>query len=151
MLAIFNWKDTHQDYRLPLMKFGITEEQYFAREFWGGTCFQIRDGNLQLNQIPAHGVRLFSLRRIQPGQASYLGGDFHVSQGLEITKWTETQSNLNFQIERPGDTRGQIDLYLPQTPTMIKINNHKLDWQILDKQIYRVAVQFEQLAEISIL
>ena len=151
MLAIFNWKDTPQDYSLPLVKFGIAEDQYFAREFWRGTCFQIRDGNLQLNQIPAHGVRLFSLRHIQPGQACYLGGDLHVSQGLEITKWSETRSNLKFQIERPGDTRGQIDLYLPHTPTMIKINNHKSDWQILNKQIYRIVVQFKQLAEISII
>jgi alpha-galactosidase len=151
MLAIFNWKGTTQDYRLPLKKFGITGSQYFAREFWGGTCFQIRDGNLTINQIPAHGVRLFSLRCIQPEQACYLGGDLHISQGLEITKWSATLSNLNFKIERPGDTQGHFDLYLPKTPTMIKINRHKNDWQQLDKQIYRIAVQFEQLADVSII
>jgi alpha-galactosidase len=150
LLAIFNWKDTPQDYRMSLNKFGITEGQYLAREFWGGTCFHILEGNLQLNQIPAHGVRLFALRRIQPQQASYIGGDLHISQGLEITKWSATSSNLNFQIERPGDTQGQIDLYLPQTPTMMKINHHKIDWQRLDEQIYRVAIQFENLAEVSI-
>ena len=151
MLAIFNWKDTPQDYKLPLRKFGITENQYFAREFWEGAYFQIRDGNLHLNQIPAHGVRLFSLRHILPEQACYLGGNLHVSQGLEITKWSDTLSTINFQIERPGDTQGQIDLYLPQTPTMMKINNQKIDWQIIEKQIYRVDVQFEELAEVSII
>jgi hypothetical protein len=94
---------------------------------------------------------LFSLRRIQPEQACYLGGNLHISQGLEITNWSAEHSNLYFQIERPGDTRGQIDFYLPHTPKMMKVNHQEIDWQMFDKQIYRVAVQFEQLAEISIL
>ena len=94
---------------------------------------------------------MFSLRRIQPKKECYLVGDLHISQGLEITKWSATLSNLNFHIERPGNTRGQIDIYLPQNPTMMKINHQKIDWQILDKQIYRVAVQFEQHADVSII
>ena len=150
LLAVLNWFDTNWNKSILLEKLGLPEGKYFAREFWTDAISQTSEGILTFDQIPAHGVRLVALRPAQLDQACYLGGNFHISQGLEITQWSESSLSLNFQIEKPGNNQGQIDLYLPQPPTMITANQKAIKWQALDKDIYRLHTQFEQTAEVQI-
>jgi hypothetical protein len=95
-------------------------------------------------------VRLLALRLAQNGQAIYLGSDLHISQGLEVTQWTETAQNIRFRIERPGPARGQIELYLPRPPVRASIQEKELACQPLGAGVYRLPVDFEQVAEIEI-
>jgi len=152
LLAIFNWEDAPQDMVLPLDKCDLPGGAYFAREFWSGSINQISDGILKLLAVPAHGVRLVSLRPLDQEVARFLGGDLHISQGLEVTTWgSSTKDGLRFQLKRPGRGTGLVDLYLPRSPVKATLNLEELQWHSLGGGCYRFQVAFDQHAEVQIM
>ncbi|MBU0510749.1 MAG: alpha-galactosidase, partial [Chloroflexi bacterium] len=148
LLAIFNWDDKPAGARLPLEKFDLDPDgDYFARSFWDGTTARIGGGVLTLRGIPAHGVRLLSLRRMG---AVYLGSDLHISQGLEVTQWVESPSNLRVRLERPGKARGEIEVALPRPPDKVVLNQKPVACQSAGQGRYRIPVEFERIGELEI-
>ncbi len=160
LLAIFNWDDKPADTTLPLEKFDLDPDgDYFARSFWGGTTARIGGGVLTLGRIPAHGVRLLSLRSLPPGSpaasgemwgAAYLGSDLHISQGLEVAAWLATPNGVRLRLERPGKARGEIELALPRLPEQVIFNQRSVDCQPAGLDRYRIPVEFERIAELEI-
>jgi alpha-galactosidase len=150
LLAIFNWEDEKQDVSLPLEKFSLPLGEYLTREFWSGDTTRISGGLLTLKSIPAHGVKLLALRSAPSESPCYLGSDLHISQGLEVTEWSETPTNFKLRLERPGRASGQVDLYLPREPEKVIINQKKIIFHPLGEGVYRLPVDFEQIAEIEI-
>ena len=154
LAAIFNWDNEERDVTIPLGRFDLPDGDYFAREFWGGSLTRISDGMLHLKGIPAHGVKLVALTP-SPSPAGreeplYLGSDLHISQGLEVTQWSGSPANFSLQLERPAQSQGQIELYLPHPPSKVVLNQKEVDWQVLGDDIYRIPVQFQQIANIQI-
>lgn len=152
LLGVFNWDDLPQDMTLPLDKFHLPPGDYYAREFWSGTTRRVSDGILDLPAIPAHGVKLLSIRPVTQGRAGFLGGDLHISQGLEVTAWQPSLvDGLRLQLDRPGRAYGVIDLYLPQPPAIATLNHKEVQWRLLEDGCYRFPVAFDQRADIKIL
>jgi hypothetical protein len=150
LLGIFNWDDEERDIHTSLEEFSLPEGPYFVREFWSGKTSRLINGHLRLDQIPAHGVQVVALRAVQNNKACYLGSNLHISQGLEVTQWFEVSSKIKFHLERPGHAQGQIDLYLPNSPSIASVNQEGTGWQLLDTDIYRLQVQFKQHAVVEI-
>lgn len=150
LLAVFNWDDIVRDVTVPLARFDLPEGFYFSREFWSGGITRISDGMLHLMGVPAHGVKLLSLRPIFEGNLVYLGSDLHISQGLEVTQWSESPKNIKFRLERPGEDQGLIDLYLPRAPSKVEISQKEVSWKALGDDIYRIPVQFQKTVDIQI-
>jgi alpha-galactosidase len=155
LLSIFNWDDTPQDVTLPLERFDLSSSDYFAREFWSGVTQRISGGLLTLERIPAHGVKVLALTpNPSPtgrGESLYLGSDLHISQGLEVSGWSVSATNLRILLERPGKAEGVIDLYLSESPIEVILNQKEISWQSLENDVYRIPVKFKQTAEIEIL
>jgi len=152
LLAIFNWEDKPQDVNFPLEKFDLSPDQeYHWRAFWSGTSGLISSGSLELNAIPPHGVRLLSLRPKPKDGPVYLGSNLHISQGLEVTQWSAiTPEQVHFQLERPGKTQGEIELYLPHAPQRATINQKEVSWKSTGQDCYTFPVSFDQSAELDI-
>jgi alpha-galactosidase len=150
LLGIFNWDEKERDLSLSLEKFDLSSGEYLAREFWSGETARISNGELILNGMPVHSTRLLALRPIQPARACYLGSDLHISQGLEVTTWSESATNFRIRLERTGKAAGQVDLYLPKEPERITLNRKDIIYQSLAESVYRLSVEFENVAEIEI-
>jgi alpha-galactosidase len=150
LLAIFNWADEEQDLSVTLKKLALPTGEYLAREFWQEEITRISGGTLTLKDIPAHGVKLLALRPAQTDLGCYLGSDLHISQGLEVSQWSVTPKNLRMRLEKPGKAQGHIDLFLPRPPERTSIQQKEIACQPLGEGIYRLPVDFEQVAEIEI-
>jgi len=156
LLAIFNWDDKPADLTLPLAKFDLDPDgDYFARSFWDETTARIGGGLLTLRGIPAHGVRLLSLRPTPPVSGGmggvYLGSNLHISQGLEVAAWTVSPTNgVRLRLERPGNARGEIEVSLPRLPDKVVLNKKSVDCQPAGPGRYRIPVEFERIAELEI-
>ncbi len=88
LLAVYNWADKTRDLALHLQDtFLDTRETYLARSFWTGETYRLNQDPLTLPAVPAHGVVLLAARRFTPRLPQYVGGDLHISQGLEVTGW----------------------------------------------------------------
>ena len=153
-----------------LAQLGLPFMNYFAREFWSGRLQWVSDGTLHLSGIPAHGAQAVALTPAPPvnsvaggEEALYLGGDLHISQGLEVAEWSLSQEgDLRIGLERPGTAKGVIDLYLPLPPESASISRAAsiskaasisgaaLSWQQVGEQCYRFLIEFDQQAAIEI-
>ena len=152
LLAIFNWEDEPTEQQtLPLKQFDLPPGAYFARSFWTGESRRTQGGSLTLKPIPAHGVRLLALTPDPgAGEPLYLGGDLHISQGLEVAQWSVTNGEVDFLLQRPGSAQGQIELFLASPPSQILLENESVSWDQLSPGIYRLDVAFSRRAHIEV-
>ena len=154
VLACFNWGDepekipfNPQDFNLPESKNAI------AREFWTGQLYPLNKDTVPEIFLPAHGVRLFALRALESGSPIYLGGDLHISQGLEVSAWKvsdhEEGHTLELHLERPGQADGNVDISLPAAPTHVLLNGLPVPFVELSPGCYRFNVAFDRAAAIQ--
>ncbi len=151
LLAFFNWDDKESDQTLPLEHFHLDpQEIYYVRSFWDGRLERVEKGYLPQTRVPPHGVMLIALRPLKMDSPQYLGGDLHISQGLEVTHWESSSSHLRFKISRPGFSQGQIDIRSLQTPQRAFVNHKETNWRPLLPNCYRLSVRFDKTADIEI-
>jgi hypothetical protein len=80
----------------------------------------------------------------------YIGGDLHISQGMEVIAWEPMGDRLAIRLERPGQSQGFIDLSLPQPPCKARLDQVDLSWETIGEQLYRFPVQFNRQAMIEL-
>ncbi len=114
LAALFNWEDQEQDLAFHWRDFNLEPGlTYLAREFWTGKVLRMDQGGRVFKSVPAHSCLLLAVRPVGE-KPLYLGGDLHISQGLEVTRWVPGPHGLRFRLERPGRVEGGVDLWLPQ-------------------------------------
>jgi hypothetical protein len=84
----------------------------------------------------------------------YLGGNLHISQGLEVSAWDISAAldykTLMVRLERPGQVQGDMDLFLPAPPLQVLLNNLPLPFTELTSGCYRFSLDFDRTADILI-
>jgi alpha-galactosidase len=151
LLALFNWVDVPQEMTLHLSEYGLAAGGVcWGREFWGGRVFTARNGSIPLGEIPSHGAALLAVRPGQPETPLYLGGDLHLSQGLEVTAWEVFSDELRFSIQRPGRIAGSVDLSLPGPVRNVTLNGSSLVWELVADGVYRLPLQAFETAAIQV-
>jgi alpha-galactosidase len=156
LVALFNWADEPQDLTLNLNDYYIdsTGEMY-AREYWGGKCHIIPfseqpSSELIIPGVPPHGVRLFALRPRRPHIPQYLGGNMHISQGLEVTDWQFKDGNLEFAISRPGSAQGRIEIATPRPIKSAQLNEKSIPWNEVARGRYSLDLELFRQARIKV-
>ena len=151
LLAVFNWTKRPYTAMLPLAAFDLPAGEYLAREFWSGDLFSLSGDALPSGEVPPHGARLFALRPRKPAEPQYLGGDLHISQGLEVTQWSaNSRREVCFTLTRPGKAHGEIVLALPNPPRAVILNGRPISWKAAAEKVYRLPVAFDRRAVIEI-
>lgn len=127
LLAWFNWSESAQHPAMNLADFDLDPAlAWWGRDFWPGVdrrpaapvFADSGAGSFEPREIPSHGVRLLAVRQHSPGLPAYLGSDLHISQGLEVSRLslhpgTDKTTRLSLRLERPGDTHGTVDVFVP--------------------------------------
>jgi alpha-galactosidase len=162
LLGMFNWEDNPRDIALRLSDFYLNPEQiYLARSFWDGMVYEVgRKTNqpnsreeLMLESISPHGAVILALRP-KRSQPQYLGGNLHISQGMELTEWVlDGKQHLKLKLERPGKWHGQIDLSLPAPPVEVWFADRAAEAKQKDcfaANIYEIEADFQNSLEISL-
>jgi len=143
LLAIFNWGDEPTSLAFSPQKFHLEEDQvYWCREFWGGQIGQMSaDSPLTLYDIPPHGVRVVAARHYDADQPTYLGGDIHLSQGLEISQWKVEDRLVSMHFDLGRQAGGKLYFYLPWRPAGFWEKNQSFMMSDQGKGVYSVEVE----------
>jgi alpha-galactosidase len=150
MLAYINWSDKAQDFNFYPGEFGLYSGQdYFVREFWSGQTQRLTEARLAFPQVPPHGVVLLAVRPAEE-KPTYLGGDVHISQGLEVTSWERPAGGLEIGLQAAGQVDGVIDLYLPKDVKTATLDSGALELEACGNHVYRFAVAFDEQAVLHI-
>jgi alpha-galactosidase len=151
LLALINWDDEPQEITVNLREFGLNPEQsYFAREYWSQKSHRMTRGKLLRERLPAHGSLLLSVRPLLHNQPQYLGGDLHISQGLEVAGWKISPRRVELKLERPGEARGSIFLSLPAPPKKAFLSKEECKWQVVQEGVYRFPLEIQPKATLRL-
>jgi alpha-galactosidase len=151
-LAYFNWEDRDKQVALKAGDFRLPEGDYWVRSFWENTITKVNAGSpLFRGTLPAHASLLLALRRCQPEEARYLGSSIHISQGLEVKRWTEKDGKLVCELAPGRRVRGAIiDFALPKPPKKAALEGRELDWENFSDNVYRFELDLDQKVKIVI-
>jgi alpha-galactosidase len=144
ILGLFNWGESPADLSLDLGDFFLNPQQeHFASSFWENRIYRI-DGMHTFHSIPAHGGIVAAIRPVIDRKPAYLGGNLHISQGLEVTASKASAGVFELMLERPGDASGEVLVYLPGELDEAVLNGNKVAWTAELEGVYRLAVRFNK-------
>ncbi len=151
LLAWFNWSEQAQDVTLRLQNFRLPVGDYWGRSFWDNRSFYVSEGApFRFKQIPAHGVVLIALRAAEKDMPVFVGSNFHISQGLEVSAWNVSSNGVNFDLALPRRTYGEIEIALPRIPHRISLNQQTLSWEGRSDNCYRLRLNVDHKSHIEI-
>lgn len=144
VLSYLNWENKAVSVDLGLEEYGLDAAgDLIVRDFWSGKTSLVTGGRLRAD-LAKHASALFAVRAFDPRQAAYLGGDIHLSQGMELAEWQPGEDGLRFRLALDHTTSGVVDVYLPQTPRTVKAGEAEIACTQLDDHVYRLEVSVER-------
>jgi len=104
-VALFNFGNNEKEIAVDFAALGLdAEKKYAAYEFWCQSWMGLREKGLSLT-VPAHTVRLISLREAQP-HPQFVGDDRHLTQGaveLQDERWDASRKELTLDVAAIAD------------------------------------------------
>ena len=151
LIALLNWSDVPVDLDLDLEEIGVQfTGEYQAVDFWQASYRRMKDSLLRLSGIPAHGIRLLSVRPVlEPPQ--WLGDTLHVSQGLAVRSWYVADKRLVTQLDLGHHAQGRAWLTLPSTPEIARLDERPISWQQTAEGVYTFDLTLNGEARLEII
>lgn len=129
LLALFNWENRAADRDIVLEDFGVMSgAEHCLVDFWRAKIEWRRAASRWRAEIPAHGVRLFSLRPAGPGP-QWLGDTLHISQGSAVKGWERGETSLKVSLNLGRGASGRVWLRLPGPASQAALDGSAIQWQ----------------------
>ena len=141
VVAVFNWADAFQDYTVPLDALEVGGGVH-AYEFWRQEYAGRFRGEIVVKDVPAHGCRLFSVRRaLRTPQV--LGTNMHILQGAtEIEDWAFQDDALEITVRHWFGENRRIALKAPKTMRVAEVTTDAWDYLVDGREAGVVILHF---------
>ena len=112
ILGVFNWKDSYQDFSVPLDHFaGAGTWHAFA--FWDQTYLGVHRKNMTVKDVPAHGCRVIALRKALH-RPQVIGTDIHIFQGaVELASVSYRRGVLDIDVRHITQPERRVTIWRP--------------------------------------
>lgn len=145
VVALFNWDDEAKIVPVTTEELGIaTDVQYLTYEFWEQKSYGILSNRIEA-EVPAHGVRLVAVHRLQD-VPQWISSDRHITQnGLELKKikWNPESRTLQGEIELIGSFPLAMQLHVPAGFTCSGVKCKGAKCQVKEEENEMLAVHFK--------
>jgi alpha-galactosidase len=150
VLSRTNWEEKPRRVTINLSDYGLAiDRPYAVRLYWNEKSEIVTDGKLDMI-IPPHGTALMSVKEFHPDEPNYLGGNLHITQGIEVSAWNPEEDGLSFTLSLPHQADGIVDLYLPKPPVKIASRKEEIPFVQIGEHIYRLTVAFNRKMQIKV-
>ncbi|HUU42919.1 MAG TPA: hypothetical protein VMX57_04020, partial [Planctomycetota bacterium] len=116
VIAVFNWEDAPRAIEVPLDGIDLEPaERRVAFEYWTQTFLRTVQHALDLDEIPAHGVRVIALRALRE-HPFVMGTSLHVTQGgveLSGQTWDQRKQVLGFTVSSWARCPRSVHVHVP--------------------------------------
>ncbi len=114
LIAWYNSADTARHFQLDGAQFQLAAQDAWVREFWSGRAHFLPAGSTwDFGEVAPHGIFAAAVRRAEPGRVQYLGGDLHLSQGLEVRRWLESADGVEMTVDVGRQAAGKVVCAVP--------------------------------------
>lgn len=145
VVALFNWEDETKVISAATEELGIDhEERYLAFEFWEQKSYGILSNRIEA-EVPAHGVRLLAIHRLETSP-QWVSSDRHIAQnGLELKRyqWNSELRTLEGDIELIGTFPLTMQLHVPDGFTFLEAKCVGAQCQIKEEKNSILPVHFK--------
>jgi len=126
LVAMINWESKPGRLLFDPKKFGRKGTQWLS-SFWDGHLTQLAEGQVtNFDNVPAHGTVLLAVRDVGDLPVQYLGGNLHISQGLEVKSLTCYAHRFELEIDLPRRWHGEIRLWAEKEPISLNLHGENL-------------------------
>jgi len=150
LLGYFNWSDKKEKAAIKCDQFKLRSDRYFSRSYWDK---QVRISNkgdaLWTGTINPHGVVLLGVRAYSSTPV-YLGGSFHISQGLEVEALELRGDSCSIRLNLQHEAEGFIDMYLPMEPEYVTADDRIVNFVSIENGFYRVYLTLDNNVLVNI-
>ncbi len=151
ILARFNWTDEPVKISFSPAEYHLGEGTWHLREFWSGATGTFSgDSPYDAGIIPVYGSVVVAVRRFAAGVPAYLGGDLHISQGMELAEWLPGQLELNFTLRLPRIAEGEVAVFLPEPLLECEVNGSPVQAGKKPGGVYSIPVKMEGFAHVHV-
>jgi len=145
-----NWDDRPRSHSVDLRDFGVPDAPaYHWVDGWGEQAGTSSGPHIHLTAIPAHGVRLLSVRPAT-GKPVWMGDTLHVSQGQVVRAWRLKGRTLHARIGMGRPRRGRAWLWLPGEPLEATLDQVALSRRDLGGGAYAFDLQAQAESDLII-
>lgn len=138
LISFSNWEDHSKNISLQVNRFGLPDAEYVVRSFWSCKSWLCDEkAPLFTGTVQPHETVLLAVRWRSVGKGSYIGGNIHISQGLEVEKLRNEKNKIDIWFSQKKRLCGHIDLVLPRKPKKATHNGKSVDWVTVNSAIYR--------------
>ncbi len=150
LIAHLNWDDRPRSHSVDLRHFGVPDAPaYHWVDVWGEQAGTSSGAQMHLTAIPAHGVRLLSVRPAT-GKPAWMGDTLHVSQGQVVRAWRLEGRTLHARIGIGRPRRGRAWLWLPGEPLETTLDQGALSRRDLGGGVYAFDLQAQAESDLII-
>ena len=151
VLAAFNWQDQAADLKLSAAEYHLPEGVFWVSEFWGAKVIRLEEEeSVVFPAVLAHGCVVTAWRRQPTGQPVYLGGDLHISQGIEVAEWKITSQGVAATLRLPRKADGMIRVWVPGSAPSVSVNGTTSELHPDQEGVLSIPVDVDGFAKILI-
>jgi len=148
LICLINWEDQAQDLVLDLNDFGLQPSMvYHVIDFWNQSHQRMVSSALRFPQVPAHGVRMLSLRSTATSP-QWLGDTLHISQGLFVREWDLRSDQLVCVLDPGRKVCGKVWIGMPVGLNKIQIGDQEAVAEEIEAGVYQINVEFEGVTQL---
>jgi alpha-galactosidase len=149
LICLINWADSEQDLSLDLADFGLrTGDPYHLVDFWNQKYHRMQGSSFLFAQVPAHGVRMLSVRRAS-SLPMWLGDSLNISQGLLIKGWEVQSDQLHCLLKADVITKGMAWIELPGVAREIVLENQKVEFDNIERNVVQLGLSMHGTAQLK--
>jgi alpha-galactosidase len=121
LVALINWDDKPRRLTFDPKKFGRVGAQWLS-SFWDGRLILLEEEQeATFDYVPAHGTVLLAIRNFGGQLVQYLGGNLHISQGLEVENLSFGAHRFELNLNLPRHWHGEIKLWVKNQPDSLNL------------------------------
>ena len=152
VVGVFNWTDASADFDIPLKEitgggawhsFDFWNEEYLPPEISKSKDWK-SNGILAVKNVPAHGCKVFALRR-KLNHPQLIGTNLHILQGaveLDAVEYQAAKRTLRLTINHFDQNERRLFVWRPSTERTVDVKTNARDFLADTRQRNLVIIQF---------
>jgi alpha-galactosidase len=150
LLGLINWSNNPSDLEIDLENStGFSGGSLHMVDFWNGEYRCVEGPILQFSQVPPHGIRFVSVRKVIEG-SQWVGSTLHTSQGLCVNVLNSSDNELSVEIDLQRKGTGDVWLQVPNTPREVTFAGERVDWENVSEDVIRARLRTVRTGTLSV-
>lgn len=145
LVSVSNWQDDARDISVTPEEIKLPDDVYWVRSFWDGELCQFSNRKPCIfRKVPPHATKVLAIRKMNTDRFSYLGGDLHISQGIEVSAFRQKKNAVEMVLDLGRHADGRVVCFSPHIVKEINMDRVPCTFDQDQDGVLSVKVDFKK-------